>query len=185
MSQCESFRGMQCPGASFISESNSNATAEPEADNTMLTACDVLDSQPAQPQPLGRSWHVCSHLPFFIFLFLGGHFFLIIIFVFKVCLWGVGADVCVHACAFTCWRMLNPFICVCVCVRAHVCMCWCVCPVYTWHGHVSEQCKRCSYFKNLFCCVLPLHAHIFISTYQACDLKTCFVVFTVFIAFLS
>ncbi|XP_025103645.1 ral GTPase-activating protein subunit alpha-1-like isoform X4 [Pomacea canaliculata] len=39
-------------GASFISESNSNATAEPEADNTMLTACDVLDSQPAQPQPL-------------------------------------------------------------------------------------------------------------------------------------
>ena len=41
-------------GASFVSESNDNGCADPDVDNSALTACGDVDSQTTAAQPVGR-----------------------------------------------------------------------------------------------------------------------------------
>lgn len=59
---------MYAPGASFVSEGNESTPGDGDVGSSGLTACDALDSQPAQPPTLG-TWILTSASAPLAFLF--------------------------------------------------------------------------------------------------------------------
>ena len=50
---CDMALNLVLSGASFVSESNDNGSADPDVDNSTLTACGDVDSQTTATQPVG------------------------------------------------------------------------------------------------------------------------------------